>query len=138
VFTVGSGQDVNLNSEDFIGYCFHSVDGFSKVGSYTGNGSSDGPFVYTGFRPAWVMCRRSSSAAGWHIFDRLRPNAFNVINKRLEADNADAENSTSGCELDFLSNGFKFRGNFDNINGSGATHIYLAFAENPFKYANAR
>jgi hypothetical protein len=132
-----SGSSTNNTGNDYIAYCFHSSD-VCKVGSYTGNGSTDGTFVYTGFRPAWVMCRRSSSAAGWHIFDRLRPNAFNVINKRLEADNADAENSTSGCELDFLSNGFKFRGNFDNINGSGATHIYLAFAENPFKYANAR
>jgi hypothetical protein len=132
-----SGSSTNNTGNDYIAYCFHSSD-VCKVGSYTGNGSTDGTFVYTGFRPSWIMCRRSSSAAGWHIFDRLRPNAFNVINKRLEADNADAENSTSGCELDFLSNGFKFRGNFDNINGSGATHIYLAFAENPFKYANAR
>ena len=72
------------------------------------------------------------------MFDNKRPNAYNVIDKRLEADNSDAENSTSGCLIDLVSNGFKFRGTFDNINGSGATHIYLAFAEAPFKYANAR
>ena len=138
VVTLGSTDDHNKNNIDQVMYCFHSVEGYSSVGKYIGNGNADGVFVYTGFRPAWVMVKRSSSTGGWHIFDNKRPNAYNVINKRLEADNTDAENSTSGCEIDLLSNGFKFRGTFDNINGSGATHIYLAFAEAPFKYANAR
>jgi hypothetical protein len=121
-----------------IMYAFASIEGYSKVGSYIGNGIADGTFVYTGFRPAWIMVRRSSSTGGWHIFDNKRPNAFNEIDQRLEADNADNENSTTGCKIDLVSNGFKFRGNFDNINGNGNTHIYLAFAEAPFKFANAR
>ena len=138
VFTVGSLFTSGSYGAAHIAYCFHSVEGYSKIGNYVGNGSADGTFVYTGFRPAWVMVKRSSAAGGWHMFDNKRPNAYNVIDKRLEADNSDAENSTSGCLIDLVSNGFKFRGTFDNINGSGATHIYLAFAEAPFKYANAR
>ena len=128
----------STNGTNYVAYCFHSVPGYQSVGSYVGNGNADGTFVYTGFRPAWVMVKRSSAAGGWHIFDNKRPNAFNVIDKRLEADNADDENSTSGCEIDFVSNGIKFRGNFDNINGSGSTYIYLAFAKMPFKYSPAR
>ncbi len=138
VVTLGTGDFVNTNTKNYIMYAFASVESYCKVGNYVGNGNANGTFVYTGFRPAWVMVKRSSAAGGWHIFDNKRPNAYNVINQRLEADNTDAENSTSGCEIDLVSNGFKFRGTFDNINGSGATHIYLAFAEQPFKYANAR
>ena len=132
VFSVGVDSSANGNGNSLIVYLFSEIKGFSKFGSYTGNGNADGTFVYTGFKPAWVMCRDVENAAGWHIFDNKRPNAFNVINKRLEADNSDAENSTSGCEIDLVSNGFKFRGNFDNINRSGSNHIYMAFAENPF------
>ena len=138
VFSVNDSNPMNKSGDGIIAYCFHSVSGYSAVGKYVGNGNGDGTFVWTGFNVAWVMVKRNNSGGGWHIFDNKRPNAYNVINKRLEADNTDAENSTSGCELDFVSNGFKFRGTFDNINGSGDTYIYLAFAEMPFKYANAR
>jgi len=134
-FTVASAVAANDNN---IAYLFTEKKGYSKFGSYTGNGNADGTFVYTGFRPAWVMCRDVDNAAGWHIFDNKRPNAFNVINKRLEADNSDAENSTSGCEIDLVSNGFKFRGNFDNINRSGSNHIFMAFAEAPFVTAGTK
>ena len=134
-FTVASAVAANDNN---IAYLFTEKKGYSKFGSYTGNGNADGTFVYTGFRPAWVMCRDVDNAAGWHIFDNKRPNAFNVINKRLEADNSDAENSTSGCEIDLVSNGFKLRGNFDNINRSGSNHIFMAFAEAPFVTAGTK
>jgi hypothetical protein len=136
VFTVGSGQDVNLNSEDFIAYCFHSVDGFSKVGSYTGNGSSDGTFVYTGFRPAFVMLKVTNTSNRWVILDNERPN-YNPPTTELNPDSYAAEFGTT-ANMDFLSNGFKLRRTGDVFNTSGYNYIYLAFAENPFKYANAR
>jgi len=132
VFSVGTDSSANGSGNSLIVYLFSEIKGFSKFGSYTGNGNADGTFVYTGFKPAWVMCRDVENDAGWHIFDNKRPNAFNTINKRIEADNSDTENSTSGCEIELVSNGFKFRGNFDNINRSGSNHIYMAFAESPF------
>ena len=141
-FTLVNGgsaiTNVNNSGADIIAYCFHSVDGYSKVGTYIG--STTLPFVFLGFRPAWVMVKRINAGGGWHIFDNKRPNAFNEIDQRLEADNADPENSTSGCELDFVSNGFKLRGTFDNINAAGSTYIFLAFAEagGPLKYSLAR
>jgi len=122
----------NVSTGAFVAYCFAPKQGFSKFGKYTGNGNADGTFVYTGFRPAWVMCRDIANAAGWHIFDNKRSNSFNEITVRLEADNSDAENDSGPPDLDFLSNGFKFRTSFDNINRSGTTHIYMAFAEQPF------
>ena len=121
----------NANGEGYIAYCFAEKTGYSKFGTYTGNGNANGTFVYTGFKPAWIMCRDIDNAAGWHMFDNKRPNTFNVINKRLEADNSDAEGSASGCEIDLVSSGFKLRGNFDNINRSGSNHIFMAFAEEP-------
>jgi len=138
VFTAGGYSQLNYSGSDTIGYCFHSVDGFSKVGSYTGNGSSDGTFVYTGFRPAFVMQKRIDSGGGWHMFDNERSAPYNEITVRLEADNADAENTGGPPDTDLLSNGFKWRTSFDNINVSGGDYIYIAFAENPFKYTNAR
>jgi hypothetical protein len=137
VFSIGSLADVNRNGKNLIAYCFHSVDGFSKAGSYTGNGSSDGPFVYTGHRVAWVMIKKSSGTDGWSIYDSARE-PINVMDTRLSANLSDAEVSGSNIALDFLSNGFKLKGTGTTINTSGATYIYLAFAENPFKYSNAR
>jgi hypothetical protein len=119
-----------------IAYCFHSVDGYSKVGSYVGNGSADGTFVYTGFRPAWVMVKNIDvSSHHWSIWDNKR-NGFNVDNDLLRANLTDAEQNLD--RIDLLSNGFKARYSSWDINPSGVTHIYLAFAEAPFKYANAR
>jgi len=135
VFTVQSSITTNSSGDNYIAYCFHSVDGFSKFGKYTGNGSTDGPFVYTGFRPAFVMFKRTDSTGNWIIGDTAR-NTYNVIDKRLYPDSSAAEPSSIAL-VDNLSNGFKLR-NTANPNDSGGTYIYMAFAENPFKYANAR
>jgi hypothetical protein len=135
VFTVGDAS-TNGSGDAMIAYCFADVEGFSKAGSYTGNGSSDGPFVYTGFRPAWVMFKSATSAESWNIVDSER-NVYNVIDNRLYADSSAAE-SAGVALLDFTSNGFKLRATWGSINASGQTFIYLAFAEHPFKYANAR
>ena len=137
VFTVGLNASANQSGNDMIAYCFHGVEGYSKFGAYVGNGSADGTFVYTGFRPAWVMIKKSSGTDGWSIYDSARE-TINVMDTRLSANLSDAEVSSSNIELDFISNGFKLRGTGSTINTSGQTYIYLAFAEAPFKYANAR
>ena len=123
-------------SGDCIAYCFHSVEAFSKFGSYTGNGSTDGPFVYTGFRPAFVMVKATNSTQSWVILDNERA-GYNVNNYRLFAESSNAESTTTPI-VDLLSNGFKWRNNFGNFNGSGTNYIYMAFAEQPVKFSNAR
>jgi hypothetical protein len=140
VFSVGVEGDVNDSSDAMIAYCFHSVDGFSKAGSYTGNGSADGPFVYTGFRPSWIMWKRTDSSTGgeWVIQDTTR-REFNPMDVSLYPNltNAEATGETFRVQ-DTLSNGFKLRASAAQCNASGGTYIYLAFAEVPFKVANAR
>jgi hypothetical protein len=131
----GQYQEVNYNGDDYIMYCFHSVEGYSKFGSYTGNGSTDGPFVYTGFRPAFVITKAYGSTSSWQMFDSKR-SPYNEVDKRLRADTSGAEDTN--LERDFLSNGFKIRTNNATLNGSGVNLIYMAFAESPFKYSNAR
>ena len=138
VFSVGYEFATNKNAVAYITYCFKSIDGFSKYDKYTGNGNADGTFVYTGFRPAWVMVKRIDSGGGWHILDNKRAFAGNEIDVRLEADNTDAENTSGPPHTDFIGSGFKLRTSFDNMNASGGIYIYWAFAEAPFKYANAR
>jgi len=135
VLTIGSHNAIN--SLDVIAYCFHSVDGYSKVGSYTGNGSSDGTFVYTGFRPAWMMMKRTNSTGHWYIVDNER-DGYNAStsNDVLYANLSNAESDAG--RFDFYSNGFKLRHADADINASGGTYIYIAFAEYPFKYTNAR
>jgi hypothetical protein len=134
VFSIGTAAMVNRDS--MIAYCFHSVEGFSKVGTYVGNGSTDGTFVYTGFRPAFVMVKNTdTSSHHWSMYDNAR-SPYNVVNKQVYANLSNAE--STGDRVDFLSNGFKARFNTWDINPSGVTHIYIAFAEAPFKYANAR
>jgi hypothetical protein len=139
VFTVGTSFASSSPIVNWVAYCFAQVAGYSAFGSYTGNGSSDGPFVYLGFRPRFVMVKCSSSDqggnAGWGMFDTSR-NAYNVANNRLIADLSNSE-STSPW-LDINSNGFKIRETSTSINGSGATYIYMAFAETPLKFSNAR
>ena len=135
VFSLGSNGDVNTNGRTYIAYCFHSVDGYSKVGSYTGNGSTDGTFVYTGFRPAFIMVKSSSATGHWEIHDTTR-DVSNVSVKRLFPNYSNAEDSDGAWDI--LSNGFKFRTTHSSINASGASQIYIAFAETPFKYSNAR
>jgi hypothetical protein len=133
VFTVGSGLVTNLST--IIAYCFAEIEGYSKFGSYTGNGSADGPFVWCGFRPRWVMVKRIDAIAGWWMYDSAR-NDFNVIDKYLGAHNSSAE--ASAVFADFTSNGIKIRNNTTGENASGGTYIFAAFAESPFKYARAR
>jgi len=142
VFTVefDSGAGINGSGDDFIAYCFHSVEGYSKFGSYTGNGSADGPFVYTGFRPAFVMVKASSAGGAgyeWQMFDTAR-DISNDQTAFLKANLSDAE--SNGDPIDILSNGFKPRAGSARNNGSGVTYIYMAFAEDggPFKFSNAR
>mgnify|MGYP001476942130 CR=1 FL=1 len=128
-------NQVNGNTDTFVAYCFSEVAGYSKFGSYTGNGSSDGTFVFTGFRPAWIMTKRTDSSGDWYIYDNKRPE-FNVNNILISPHNDRAE--ISYTSLDILSNGFKLRNTGTDINASGGTIIYLAFAESPFKNARAR
>jgi hypothetical protein len=121
-----------------ITYNFHSVEGYSKVGSYTGNGSADGTFVYTGFRPAYVLIKRTNTAGSWIVQDGVR-SPYNDVDDALYADSSVAEYSNnSWSDMDFTSNGFKCRTSDSIFNASGSTHIYLAFAEYPFKYTTAR
>jgi hypothetical protein len=107
------------------------------VGSYTGNGNADGTFVYLGFRPAYMMVRRSNSSDNWAIFDTER-NVKNPLDEALRANTSGSTSGYSGCPSDFVSNGYKIRGTCSSLNTSDDTYIYLAFAETPFKYSNAR
>ena len=129
------------SGEDYIAYCFHSVEGFSKCGVYTGNNSTDGTFAYTGFRPAWIMIKRTHSWAGdWHIHDTKR-NTYNLDLNYLLANEAESEATSTNYSIDILSNGFKCRSDHAEVNdldGGTNYYIYLAFAETPFKYSNAR
>jgi len=130
VFSVGTNNRAN-SAGAMIAYCFAEKKGFSKFGSYTGNGNDDGVFIYTGFTPAFVIRKRTDSTNTWVMFDNKRPE-YNVRDKRLGADISDGEASGNTNRLDLLSNGFKNRGTATGSNGSGASYIYMAFAENPF------
>jgi hypothetical protein len=136
VFSIGAYSAVNKDGDSIIAYCWHSVEGYSKFGSYVGNGSADGPFVYCGFRPAFVMVKRTDATNSWCILDNARE-AFNPVDKYLLADDAGSE-GTSGLTFDFLSNGFKLKTSSAAVNASGGTYIFMAFAEQPFKFSNAR
>jgi hypothetical protein len=134
--TIVYGNSSNWGgSEPYVMYCWAEVAGFSRFGSYTGNGSTDGVFVYTGFRPKWVMFKRTDSGAGWLILDSSR-NTFNVMNNQLYANSADAE--SGGATADFLSNGIKIRETGGGTNANGGSYVFMAFAENPFKNSLAR
>jgi len=132
VFSVGTGGDTNT-TDNFIAYCFADVKGFSKFGSYVGNGNADGTFVYTGFSPAFVMVKRSDGGTeSWFVLDNKRDDGMNPRNSYLMANLSSAEDANnSTVDTDFLSNGFKLRATTDALNTSGATYIYMAFAEEP-------
>jgi phage terminase large subunit-like protein len=130
VFTVGTNERTNYNNDYFINYLFTPIQGYSKFSSYVGNGNADGTFVYTGFKPAFVMVKRTDGADQWSMSDNKR-NGFNPQTPPLYADSSEAENA-SFYPFDFLSNGFKARSSSSSINTSGGTYIYMAFAENPF------
>jgi hypothetical protein len=136
VFSIGTAVGVNA-AVNLVAYCWVPVAGYSAFGSYTGNSLDDGPFVYTGFRPRWLLIKSSTtSATSWYLFDTAR-NPINVSATSLYPEAAYAEGVSSVSILDILSNGFKLRGISGGTNGA-ATYIYAAFAENPLKYANAR
>jgi hypothetical protein len=136
VFTVGDAPATNRNANNLVAYCFAAIPGYSAFGKYTGNGSTDGPFVYTGFRPAFVIIKSISATGDWIIEDVAR-SPFNVSTNYLMPNNSNAE--TTGQLIDFVSNGFKIRVAVSSaMNSSGATYIYMAFAENPFKLSLAR
>ena len=132
VFTIGDSSQLNTSGGTCLFYAFAEKKGYSKFGSYTGNGNADGPFVYTGFKPAWVMFKGSSfSGENWDMYDNKRE-TFNVMDTTLKADSSGAESSNSLFNVDFLSNGIKLRNGHTGTNQSGSTYIYMAFAESPF------
>ena len=135
VFSIGTDGDFNASGEKVIGYCLSAVKGYSKFGSYTGNGNSEGPFIYTGFKPAFVIIKKiSADGENWWVYDNKR-NTSNLVTKGLypNASNAEVDYSaTDAMNLDFVSNGFKLRASDGALNGSSATYIYMTFAENPF------
>jgi hypothetical protein len=138
VFTVREDASTNASSVTYVAYVFSEVAGYSKFDKYTGTGESSGPFVFTGFRPAWVMIKCSSSTFNWLIYDTKRE-PFNLIDKYLMSNSPNAEaGSSTDNPIDFLSNGFKLRYTNTSTNQNGATYIYFAFAESPFKNARAR
>jgi hypothetical protein len=130
LFSIGTALGVNTSSSTYIAYCFAEVKGYSKFGSYTGNGSTDGTFVYTGFTPAFLIFKSSSlGTTNWQLLDNKR-NTFNPENNHLRPNGSGAE--FTNYPVDFLSNGFKFRNTDGDNNQSGETYIYMAFASSPF------
>jgi hypothetical protein len=136
VFNLGSAADANANDQEHIAYCFASIKGYSKIGTYTGNGSTDGAFVYTGFKPAWLLTKRtdSSTSGNWNVSDNKR-DPSNVVTQILFADDAQSEITASNV-YDYYSNGFKVRESGAGTNASGSVYMYMAFAESPFVNSN--
>jgi hypothetical protein len=139
VFGIGAYSGINASAGTYVAYVFAAVAGYSAFGSYTGNGSTDGPFVYLGFRPRFIMLKCSSNSTGstvWAMWDTSR-SPYNASVNELYA-NLNSVESVDASGIDILSNGFKPKRNSEYANTSGWTYIYMAFAENPFKYSNAR
>ena len=136
-FTIGgNGQAVNNNSETYVAYCWHEVPGYSKFGSYTGNGNNNGPFINTGFKPSWVMVKQTNTGNYWAVYDNTRK-TFNPNTRRLApnynyVEDDRAEGAAGSNAMDFVSNGIKMRGNDTTSNQSGGTYVYWAFAQHPF------
>ena len=130
VFTTGYSNRTNISGGTFIAYCFAPIQGYSKFGSYTGNGSTDGPMVFCGFKPAWVMIKHTGASEVWRIFDSAR-DTHNAMEKDLFPNLNNAEGSGT-ARLDFLSNGFKIRDSGNALNDSGGNLIFMAFASSPF------
>jgi len=133
VFSVGTEGATNGSSDGMVAYVFREIEGYSKFTKYTGNASTDGPFIYTGFKPAWVMIKRTDSGNGWNIFDIVR-NPTNIVEKQLFADSSGAEEADAAhnAARDYLSNGIKIRETGNDVNASGGNYTVIAFAENPF------
>ena len=143
IFYLGDSGLVNGNGRTYVAYCFAEIEGYSKMGTYTGNGTGSfgpfagGTFVYTGFKPAWLMIKRTDGANGWTMFDNKR-DPHNVVGNQLSANSTAAEEGDAShhSERDFLSNGFKLKGNGNDVNADGANYLYMAFAEQPFVDSN--
>jgi len=143
VVTLGNNEGGNESGDNFVAYCFKEIQGYSKFGNYTGNANADGPFAYTGFKPAWVMIRNTEDGEGWMLHDTTRDDdgindagnpagvAGNPVEQRFQVNENQAEVGTTSA-FDFLSNGFKVRTDTTSHNGSGHTVFYMAFAESPF------
>jgi hypothetical protein len=137
VFSVGTSAGINQSSTGYIAYLFRSVQGFSKLSSFEGNGNADGPFIYTGFRPAWVLMKNADDAStDWNLHNNKSP-GYNVNNNYIAANTTAAEVTGNAYQIiDMCANGFKIRGTGGGINESGDTIIYMAFAEAPFVNSN--
>jgi hypothetical protein len=138
VFSVGVAGGLNASGVTQVAYCWTPIAGYSAFGSYTGNGSADGPFVYTGFRPKFLLFKRSDATYNWWILDSSR-DTYNIVGNYLYPNLSSAEGNYASTDgIDFVSNGFKIRNTSAGVNASGGVVIYAAFAENPFKNALAR
>ena len=138
VFSANSNNINNANATTYVAYCWTPIAGFSAFGSYTGNGSTDGPFVYTGFRPKFLLFKRSDATYNWWILDSSR-DTYNIVGNYLYPNLSSAEGNYASTDgIDFVSNGFKIRNTSAGVNASGGVVIYAAFAENPFKNSLAR
>ena len=137
VFSLGNNAAINGNNSTYMAYCWHSVDGYSKFGSYTGIGNNDGPFIYCGFRPAFIILKNTAAYQHYVIYDTKR-SISNLVDNAVYADVTEAESSAAEHNIDILSNGFKIRNNAAQNNTNANLHIFMAFAETPFKYSNAR
>ena len=141
VFSVGSDSATNHPSYTYVSYCFHEVEGYSKIGSYKGNGSTDGAFVYCGFRPQFLLIKPINYGDGWKLWDTTRGAQNGRYNQYppgdLKPNQTNTENFSTSFNFDFVSNGFKWRGTDNSVNG-GYHYLYYAIAEQPFKHTNAR
>jgi len=129
-FSLSTSSDVNVNTQNYISYCFAEVENYSRIGSYTGNQNADGPFIFCGFRPKWVLIK-STAANNWQILDSSR-NTYNTADSKLYPNTSGTEDTSASNEMDLLSNGFKIRSASGTANANGTTILYMAFAENPF------
>ena len=135
VFTVGTNTGGNASGGTYVAYCFIEKKGFSKISSWKGNGNADGPFIYTGFKPAFIISKNSNRNENWLIHDNKR-STFNVNQNRINPNDAGAESSASYFNLDFLSNGFKIRSTDTALNQSGEIYVFMAFAAEPLVASN--
>ena len=136
VFTLYTNGGSNQNDITYIAYVWHSVEGYSKVGSYKGNGNADGSFIYTGFKPKFVLTKPMEAASNWHMYDTVR-SPYNPVDKKLSANLANSEAGPE-IDIDILSNGFKTMRVTSALSNNNQQYLFMAFAEEPFKYATAR
>ena len=137
VFSIGTNALVNTNNDTYVAYLWTEIAGFSRFGTYTGNNSTNGPFVWCGFRPKYILIKRLASTGDWWVYDSIRSSAGNPSILKLKP-NSNASEDNAGEDIDILSNGFKLRTTEASLNTSAASYIFAAFAETPFKYSRGR